>query len=151
MTTLGFTASREGFDPPPQQVWQVLMSLPPAGRYVTGGCRGGDAVIGRWLRITYPHAEHVVVVPASLRQAEDWWSGLDRLPPQVIRMPPWSTYRDRNIYLVQLASEVYGFPSWPEQDQRSARSGTWQTIRLARRAGKMRDWTCVQAGHCGLG
>lgn len=151
MTTLAFTAAREGFDPPPARVWQVLMGLPPASCYVTGGCRGGDAVIGRWLRMTYPRAEHVVVLPASLRQVEDWWSGLDRLHPRIIAMPAGTTYKDRNTRLVELADEVRGFPAWPEHDPRSVRSGTWQTIRMARRAETMRDWNCVLSPSCGLG
>lgn len=151
MYTLAFTASRTGFEPPPERLLDVLLSLPVADRYVTGAAIGGDAFLGQWLRLTFPGAQHAVVVPADKRQVYDWWSAMPGLPVQVIQMPQWSSYRDRNIYLVQLAREVFGFPAWPEDDNRSKRSGTWQTIRLARAAGKMASWHCVLEDREGRG
>ncbi len=45
-------------------------------------------------------------------------------------------FRARNSDIVQASGILLACPRYPEQDARSARSGTWQTIRFARRAHK---------------
>jgi hypothetical protein len=59
-------------------------------------------------------------------------------------MPAGTTYADRNAVLVKRGTFVCGLPAYPEDDPRSRRSGTWQTIRMARRAGKLSRWDCVK-------
>jgi hypothetical protein len=140
---ISFTASRMGFGPPPPVVREALAALPRASRYVTGACTGGDAFLGRWLLATHPGAEHVVVVPANRSQVDPWWLECPGAPVTLIEMPPGTTYRDRNVELVRRGGRLLGFPAWPEDDPRSARSGTWQAIRLARRARVPVRWHCV--------
>lgn len=151
MTTISFTASRFNFAPPPSVVASVLSArVPLADRYVTGACQGGDAWIGAWLYVTRPAAEHVVVVPCNRRQVDPWWTRTGSLPlVTVIDMPPGTNYADRNRELVARADQVFGFPAFPEEDPRSQRSGTWQTIRMARDAGKLRLWQCVTPPYRG--
>lgn len=146
--TISFTASREGFAPVPSVVVNVLCQVPDADRYMTGACTGGDAFIGRWLRENRAFAEHVVVVPADRSRVEYWWDASDPFVT-VLDMPEGTTYADRNAELVSWADVVFGLPAYPEDDPRSLRSGTWQTIRMARRAGKLHRWDCVMPPYHG--
>lgn len=145
MITVSFTASRFSFAPPPGHVAETLALLPLTGaRYVTGACEGGDAWIGAFLYFNRPEAEHEVIVPWDHRQIDPWWTRAGRLPLiTVTQMPAGTTYKDRNQALANRADEVIGFPLFPERDPRSRRSGTWQTIRMARRARKLAFWQCV--------
>jgi hypothetical protein len=43
-------------------------------------------------------------------------------------------YRDRNYDIVAACDLLIAIPQYPENDSRSERSGTWQTVRIARRA-----------------
>lgn len=142
--TIGFTASR-GLDEAGcnQVVIPVLNSLPFVSRYVTGGCRGGDAFIGEWLYVTVAGAEHVVIVPVNRSQVDPWWLRYPEGAVTVIEMPPGSTYADRNQRINHESDALIGFPAYLEKDYRSLRSGTWQTIRIADRAGTLAGWHCV--------
>jgi hypothetical protein len=124
--------------------------VPHADRYVTGACIGGDAFIGRWLHANRPDAVHMVIVPADRSRVDWWWADAGGPPVTVIEMPPGTTYADRNARLVSEADVVFGFPAYPEGDPRSARSGTWQTIRLSRAAGNFSQWHCVTPPYRGL-
>lgn len=153
MITISFTASAMNFGPPPPVVESALSRLPVAERYVTGACEGGDAWIGAWLRDRRPNARHVVIVPWDRRQVDPWWLrpghplGAPRVT--VIDMPPGTGYGDRNQELVDCADWVVGFPPFPEDDPRSQDSGTWETLRMAREAGKLSQWQCVTPPYAG--
>lgn len=129
----GFTAARELDSFPDGYIESVLQSLPPAERYITGGARGGDALIGRWLYERYPSAHHIVVVPANRAQVVEWWLGFD---VTAVDMPRGTSYRDRNMHIVQMCTNLVAFPAFPEFNVKSRRSGTWQTVRMAKRVGK---------------
>jgi hypothetical protein len=64
-------------------------------------------------------------------------------------MPLGTTYADRNYQLVQRAAMVFGFPAYLEDDPRSKRSGTWQALRMSRRAGNLCRWDCVKPPYRG--
>lgn len=149
--TIAFTAARElSVAARDGVVLNVLMTaVPHADLYVTGACIGGDSFIGRWLYENRPDAEHVVIVPSDRSRIDTWW--LDHLPGsvEVCCMPPGTTYADRNRALVDEATLMFGFPAYPEDDPRSLRSGTWQTIRMARQAGKFSQWHCVTPPYQG--
>jgi len=144
-----FTASRVLSDRARNGVVTSVLQVrvPHVDRYVTGACVGGDAFIGQWLFWNRPDAEHMVVVPANRSRVDDWWvsaSFTSGRPVTVIEMPPsTSPYADRNARLVAEADCVFGFPAYTEQDPRSVRSGTWQTIRMARRVGNFSQWHLV--------
>jgi len=136
---VGFTATRNITDAfPPGFVHETLSRLVDADIYVTGGARGGDAVIGRWLYLNRPHAHHIVVVPFNRSQVDEWWLEYPNADPSVwsdieIRyMEEGTTYKDRNQALVNMCTHVVGFPEYSEWDERSRRSGSWQTLRMAR-------------------
>jgi hypothetical protein len=143
-----FTAARD-LDPGSGGVIvNVLVQVPAAQRYVTGGARGGDAFIGAWLAQRWPSAVHTVVLPANRSQTDPWWER-SAVPVQLIEMPPGTAYKDRNAELVRLGTAVFGLPAHEENDPRSRGSGTWQTIRMARRAQKMSMWACVKPPYHG--
>lgn len=152
---VSFTAARDLDDQGREVIINVLTGVPHADRYITGGCRGGDAFIGRWLFDNRPGAEHVIIVPADRGRVDSWWLGLPwgswlpGGPVKVVHMPWGTTYADRNARLVEEGTMVVGFPAYPEDDPRSRRSGTWQTIRYARKAGKLSQWHCVKPPYRG--
>lgn len=128
---IGWTASRQ--DPAPhqrEQMRRIFSALTLADGFVTGGCVGGDAFIGATLYDLYPLRRHVVVVPADRSRVAIWWH--DAPTVEVIEMPPGTSYRDRNVRLVDESHLLGGISAFPEFDDRSRRSGSWQTIRLAR-------------------
>jgi hypothetical protein len=152
--TAGFTAARRGFDPAPGAVVNVLCRIPHADRYVTGGAWGGDAFIGEWLYANRPEAGHYVIIPANRNQVDPWWENYLPWRPGMtaigrIEMPPGSSYASRNAAIVARSDALYGFPEYPENDPRSRRSGTWQTLRMARAAGNLTEWACVQPPYQG--
>lgn len=145
---IGFTAARDLGDQGQSVIACVLDRLPPAARYITGGAIGGDALIGRWLVERWPGAHHVVIVPADKSRVDPWWLTVD-VAVEAIPMPAGTTYKDRNAEIVRRSVMLFGFPAYPEDDPRSARSGSWQTIRMARRARKLSQWHCVQPPYRG--
>lgn len=150
--TISFTASRDMDQAARDGVVTSVLTVhvPHVERYVTGGCIGGDAFIGRYLYACRPEAEHVVVVPADRSRVDSWW--LDARGPAVtlIEMPAGTSYADRNAQLVAEGNAVYGFPAYPEFDRRSLRSGTWMTIRMARKVGNFSMCHCVKPPYSGL-
>jgi hypothetical protein len=135
MSIIGFSATRAITSAHRSAIRPFLADLDADG-YVTGGCVGGDAFIARTLVRLYPQARHIVVVPADRSRVEYWWlhcKPVDHL--QVILMSPGTSHRDRNVDIVERSSRLITFPLFTETDLLSRRSGTWQTVRLARRAG----------------
>lgn len=149
-SSVSFTASRE-LDAGGRALINTVLAVhvPDAGRYVTGGCQGGDAFIGRWLHANRPDTEHVVIVPAARSRVDPWWETASRRNLTVVEMPAGSTYAHRNARLAAWGDSVFAFPAYPEDDPRSRRSGTWQTVRMSRRSGKLSMWRCVQPPYTG--
>lgn len=132
---IGFTSTRDLPDFARFEILVTLVNL-EADEFVTAAARGADSLIGRALARRYPDARHRVIVPANRAQIDPWWLVEPSLPAhfQIDLMPPTTTYRDRNLALVRSIDELIGYPLYAEDDVRSRRSGTWQTIRLARKA-----------------
>lgn len=146
MISLGFTGSRRLSEEAAYGVvTNVLYTAIPAQArtFVTGGCTGLDSFAGRWLWHWYPSARHLVIVPADRSRVDPWWEVPGRENVIIIEMPPDTSYLDRNKMIVANSGIVFGFPEYPEDEPRSERSGTWQTIRLAREAGVFSQWHCV--------
>lgn len=133
MTVYGFTASRNIAGVPKRAVVPYLMCLSDGTEFVTGGANGGDTFIGLWLYYQFNYATHTVIVPSNRSQVCEWWINCPSV--NVIYMPDGTSYKDRNQAIVDRSNKLIGFPEYPEDDSRSLRSGTWQTIRLARKAG----------------
>ena len=146
---VSFTATRD-LDRYDERVYvkDILKNeVPEADEYITGGCVGGDAYIGRTLYALYPNAHHTVIVPNNWKLVDPWWLTVDGKPVGIFQMPDRSSYRERNQQLVLRATLVYGFPAYPEAHGKSKRSGTWQTIRASRTAGNFVKYYCTVEPH----
>lgn len=97
-----------------------------------GGCIGADAIVGKWLHDRHPEALHIPILPTNRSKVDmsvlQWSSA-------VMEMLPGTTYKDRNQMIVDLSTAMVFFPEYPEGHSHSVRSGTWQTFRMAQRAG----------------
>ncbi len=135
MRIIGFSGARSIPAGVRRQIMHTLHSL-DADEYVTGAAVGIDAYVGSNLTRLYPTARHRVIIPANHSQIDPWWTTCT-LPPgfEIEFMPERSSYRNRNQRIVERATELRAYPSHAERDPRSRRSGTWQTVRLARAAG----------------
>lgn len=145
MSTLGLTGTRDvlPFDALRLLVARRRSLIDRHEMFVTGACRGWDASAGRLLVDWYPERRHVVYVPANREQVDVWWKDsilLEKVESYggeliIIDMPLGSSYKDRNQWIVDVSSELLACAEYPESHGRSTRSGTWQTVRMARRAG----------------
>lgn len=137
---IGFTASRDlkGVDPRRMSdpLSQIEIDYPDVKRFVYGGARGGDAAIAIWLTNFGPKALHHVIIPADRSQVAEWWKYDNAAEPWPIieYMSDGTTYKQRNQKIVNTVDRLIGFPEYPEEHPRSLRSGTWQTIRMAKKA-----------------
>lgn len=148
MATVAFTASR--VVPPASEhlLRHVVKDL--VWRYdlfVTGACIGGDQKISDLIEEMRPGAPQRIIVPRDLSRVDEAWllSISEREGTEVLEMPRGTTYRDRNLALLGVpgvhpavlhpVNACFGFPLYRESDERSVRSGTWQTLRLARGMG----------------
>lgn len=134
MRILGFTGTRQLALALRRALLPTLFDL-VADEYVTGAAVGIDSFIGAAMARLRPDATHRVIVPANRGQVDPWWNR-QSLPTRFVLqyMPEHTTFRDRNAAIVARATELYAYPMFGESDVRSRRSGTWQTVRMARRA-----------------
>lgn len=136
MRVVGFTGTRncEWDDLKPFHKAEVLKQLEEFDEFVTGACVGFDAVMGRFLAICFPGKKHTIIVPANHSQISLWWNDLPQENITVVYMPEGSTYKDRNQAIVGRSDALVFCAEYPEGHPKSRRSGTWQTIRMARKA-----------------
>ena len=139
MTSLGFTGTRET-EKFHERLRDYLESadmqlfLREFDMFVTGGCRGWDAFVGRYLALTFPQKTHLVVVPANRSQVDPWWLEFDLGTILVKYMPEGTDYKDRNEEIVERSDHLFYCADYPEAHGKSKRSGTWQTVRIGHRA-----------------
>lgn len=135
MRVLGFTGLR-ALTPDLAAPIELILAGIIGDVYVTGGAIGLDAFTGQYFAVRYPDALHFVIVPDDLSRVDAWWSvGQHAARIVVRRMQAGSSYADRNQTIVNMVDELHAFPEYPEAHPRSRRSGTWQTVRMARRGG----------------
>jgi hypothetical protein len=129
----------------------TLLPRTPKG-FVTGACIGIDHRVGFWLSQVFPHVPHLILVPADRSRVSRWWEGHDfQGDPDskitVREMPPGATYADRNQEIVRWSNVLCAFPQYSEDHPKSVRSGTWQTIRMARQAHTLAPFTYPLEGQ----
>jgi hypothetical protein len=118
-----------------QYLWlDFLQGLGGWKGFVTGGCIGFDDFVGRTLVEIFPTHVHRVYVPADRSRVAAWWRDPALAPfVEVREMSPGTTYKDRNIALVNDVAALVAKPKHGSRDVRAARSGTWMTVGIARR------------------
>ena len=117
-----------------QRVGAVLAAV-TADRYVTGAAIGLDAFAGKVWALHHPQAAHVVLLPSDRGRVDTWWVRPPFAASGVELIEVRGDYADRNCALVRAADLLIAFPQHAEYHPASRRSGTWQTIRMARRRG----------------
>ncbi len=132
--SIGFTGTRSVSMVELPRIRQIVEALPEDTYVVTGACVGVDAAIARVARQRGLHVH--TIVPADRSRVDPLWRDYCITSEE---MPSGTTYRDRNARIVELSSRLIGIPSHAEHDPESRRSGSWQTIRMARKAGKDAD------------
>lgn len=135
-----FTGTRSLKPQHTRLILPVLEELTDGTDFYTGCARGVDTFVARALTLLYPQARHHLIVPAGPHNEElvDGWLPNDgnrfiHVMPPAASVP--EAMRQRNAILVAKADRVVGFPLYEEA--RMPRSGTWQTIRMARKTHKM--------------
>lgn len=129
--TVGFTGTRSLPTSCYADVERIVKALPQGTRVVTGGCVGVDDFVAFTAHANgYP--VHSVVPADQSRVAPGWGDYCSSFEV----MPPGTDYRARNERIVELSDRIIAIPEALEDAARSRRSGTWMTVRIARRAGK---------------
>jgi len=104
----------------------AILQVSQPKEIVTGACVGVDALAARIARARGIKVH--TIVPSNRRLVDpEWRDHCDTFQ----EMPEGTTYRHRNIALVDRADMVVVFPLYEELHQQSRRSGTWQTFRIA--------------------
>jgi predicted Rossmann fold nucleotide-binding protein DprA/Smf involved in DNA uptake len=129
--TVGFTGTRSVGMADLPRIRQIVEALPDGTMVVTGACIGVDAAVAR-VANRRDLIVHTIVPADRSRVDPKWLCHVDTFE----ELPDGTTYRDRNARIVALSDRLIAIPDHAEHDPESRRSGTWQTIRLARRAGK---------------
>jgi hypothetical protein len=133
---VGFTGSRLDRPEAGEHICEVIETLGErCAAFVTAACVGMDERIGMAAAIQWPEHHHIIIVPADRSRVCAWWrSPMFRHLPhlEVIEMPPHTKYAHRNQRVVSATKGLVGYPEYAENDTRSKRSGSWQTIRMAR-------------------
>lgn len=133
---LGFTASRDIAGVPADRFTDYLDTCSEQSGFVLGGCEGGDTGISRYLDAMFPYIPQTIILPANHSKVNKWWLVYEpKCKLTIVQVPQGTTYKDRNQAIVDPSEEFMAFPEYPESDPRSLRSGTWQTVRLAAKAG----------------
>ena len=135
-TTLVFTATRQWTPTHTRLIVAFLgdvlaeannlqFSLPTV---VVGACRGGDGAIARCAH-ALGFRVHAVVPADHSQLADDWQETCDTWE----QCPTGTDYRFRNQCLVDhVTGWLVAVPHAREDAPSERRSGTWQTVRLAR-------------------
>lgn len=138
--TLGLTGTRRFPYARREFLKRYLSSLgTEPDRVVSGACVGFDHAAGEAAIELWPRAQHLVVVPSDHSRVAWWWrpDEVTKGFPQVIeqQMPAGTTYEHRNQAIVDHSTVLVYCAEYEEDDLRSQRSGTGQTVRMAVRAG----------------
>ena len=129
---VAFSGSRHGLNHAQiARIERIVLALSRDTLIVTGACMGVDACVA----MTAFDAGYRVhtVVPYEFN-----YRYYDRDYAQHCQTSEFvRTYADRNARMVELSTDgLIAFPLFPEDDRRSRFSGTWQTVRMARKAEK---------------
>lgn len=125
---VGFTGSREGMTSAQHEAVRAILSALRPGDVHHGDCVGADndlheicVELGLWITIHPPDVERHRAHCGGV-----WVS---------VTHPPLP-YRKRNLAIVDACDLLIACPSGNESADSQRRSGTWMTVRMARKTGK---------------
>lgn len=120
LTKIGVTATQQGLN---QKQWKIANNLLRGIDVLHhGDCVGGDYDLHVVTRQVSPGAK-IVIHPPLDDKKRAWCVGDELLTPD--------GYRERNDAIVWMSNRLIAFPSSMVE---ILRSGTWMTVRLARKA-----------------
>lgn len=137
MTSYGFTGPKSGCSE--ELILQTLkeLNLTPNDTIVTGACTGLDSQISHLVKRDYPFVKQKIVVPYDRKYVDvtTFANGT------VIEMPEGTSYRNRNEKMVSLVGYCINESGIKEGMiafwNGNKRSGTYMTMNIARRQGKL--------------
>ena len=97
---------------------------------IGGACKGVDIDVFRWMRNKYPDVPRISIVPANRKYVDEAYKSQST---HFAYMPEDTDYKERNQLIVSMSNMLLGIPTYDEED--APRSGSWQTIRMARQKG----------------
>lgn len=140
---LGFTGTRTGMTAAQRAALpQVVATLPDL--VLHGGAKGADAQFHAWVAPLYkPVLPQIEVYPGESVRWTHW--NYASFSGSLFKVHPTSEPLARNKAIVSRCDHLLACPDGPER----TRSGTWATVRYARKAGKpmtiiMPDGTIMQ-------
>jgi hypothetical protein len=119
---LGFTGARKGMTAQQQSAIEVLVADPVVTIVHHGDCVGADA---EFHDAAVKYDKYVVVHPPSDSKLRAWCQGDEVRHPR--------PYLERNRRIVDSVDLLVATPN---SDEEQERSGTWATIRYARKVGR---------------
>jgi precorrin-2 methylase len=112
---------------------ETVGDLDALDKIIVGGAPGVDELVAMAaLEMNSGHSVYAVL-PCTTDPEDISW--LDRIGGWE-QMPAGTTFKQRDARMVELGDRVIAFPLYREDDARMKRSGTWITVRIARKAGK---------------
>jgi NADH:ubiquinone oxidoreductase subunit len=130
MTTVGFSGTRRLPTTAYERVGAIVATLPEGTRVVQGACIGVDSYVA-WAAKRRGLHVHAVVPADRSRVPPDWRDWCDTFE----EMPAGTDYRSRNARIAGQIDRLIAIPDAAEDAPQSRRSGTWMTVRIARRIG----------------
>ena len=130
---LGFTGSQQipyGNSSLVQAHLEALYQKYKPEAVVTGGCIGIDAFVYHWFRVAHPEVRQVLTLPGNKDKVSPTLLQAYRVQDTVYDCRV--TYRARNEHIVELCDLLVAF--WTGK---TIYSGTWMTMNIAYRAGKL--------------
>jgi len=132
---VGITGTRALDDTGRQSIFDAISMLDPLeDSLIVGGCVGADAFAA--LVATAFGIPVAAIVPLLDEQWVKRWADEDWMFFTTLGWSATDSTRTRNEQLVAQADQVWAFPDRAEGKD-NPRSGTWMTIRMARRANKL--------------
>lgn len=122
---LGFTGTREGMTPVQAAMFVGVLARVCPEFFHHGDCIGADAMAHAMVREHAPRCR-IVIHPPDDARLRAYCDGDEILEPQ--------PYAVRNLAIVAACDELAATPKGRIEE---LKGGTWMTVRMARRAGKL--------------
>ena len=128
---LGFTGTRKGMTRQQENAVAEYLQRNTVIKHLNGACAGADREMF-WLVINRCEQAEVTLLPGDLDQWywARWVSSICK--QHKVTVAKWQTYQTRNRKIVNGSNKLL---ATPKENHEIARSGTWSTVRIARKAG----------------